>query len=144
MADAAREGGEAKQDDVDAGVRSRRPLPRCAEDGGREGGHRSSRCRSSHAPSATKLTRTGGTTASGCTGDEEESCAVRCLGFEGIEGIQGNRGKKLDMRAVRVETYEPRGWSRVSRELKADARVGGRPTRVDGREDGIFSPLHSF
>jgi hypothetical protein len=120
--DAAREGGEAKQADVDVGVRPRRPLPRCAEDGGREGGHRRSR-----APSATILTRTEGTTGSGCASDEEESRVVHCLGLERMEG---NR-VSLDVRAARVETCEPRGW-------KAVARVGGRPARADGREDGIF------
>jgi hypothetical protein len=126
VADAAREGGEAKQADVDAGVRPRRPLPRCAEDGGGEGGHRRS-----HEPSATVLTRTGGTTGSGCADDEEESRVVRCLGFERMEGNPAS----LDVRAARVETCEPRGWR---------ARAGDRPARADGREDEIFSPLHSF
>jgi hypothetical protein len=43
----------------DAGVRPRRPLPHCAEDGGREGGHRMSHTRprrpSSPAPAAPPL-----------------------------------------------------------------------------------------
>jgi hypothetical protein len=43
----------------DAGVRPRRPLPRCAEDGGREGGHRNSRWPSSHAPSTGRCRRDG-------------------------------------------------------------------------------------
>jgi hypothetical protein len=109
--DAAREGGEAKQADVDVGVRPRRPLPRCAEDGGREGGHRRSR-----APSATILTRTGGTTGSGCASDEEESRVVHCLGLERMEG---NRAS-LDVRAARVE----------------GSRAGGRQTRASGWKGG--------
>jgi hypothetical protein len=76
----------------DAGVRPRRPLPRCAEDGGREGGHRNSRWPSSHAPSTGRCRRDGAPATkkkhvllslSLSFRSRVPRTAVRCLGFEG-------------------------------------------------------------
>jgi hypothetical protein len=54
--------------------------------------------------------------------------------------IQSGRGKRV-ADCVRGGAWER---SRARRVRKADARVGGRPARADGKEDGILSPLHSF
>jgi hypothetical protein len=144
----------------------------------------------SHAPSATELTCTGGTTATRCAGDEEVGRVVRCLGFDSCSlGLLATSQQYFSLRtnqppatsqqysSLRRDQHQPssnrtgcvrasRGWSRARRVRKADprertceprvesyeareegmavARVGGRPARADGKEDGIFFLLSSL
>jgi hypothetical protein len=152
----------------DAGVRPRRPLPRCAEDGGREGGHRNSRWPSSHAPSTGRCRRDGAPAT-------KKKHVLLSLSLFPIAGASDGgalsrvRGKVCCLSRVPRTVYRGcLGWSiagsrvyyrgsrgrsiagsrvyyRGSRGRSiAGPRVGGRPAGADGREDEILSPLHSF
>jgi hypothetical protein len=65
---------------------------------------------------------------------------------EEVEGEAAAIGFKVEGEKRVADCVRGGAWerSRARRVRKADARVGGRPARADGKEDGILSPLHSF